>query len=56
MKFETLKERHAKRNPEDLIIDYGDHLLVIIPPVLSWIMILKTIVLLLRRTISKRGR
>ncbi|KAG8092314.1 hypothetical protein GUJ93_ZPchr0012g19203 [Zizania palustris] len=22
MKFETLKERHAKRNPEDLIIDY----------------------------------
>ncbi|GJN19926.1 hypothetical protein PR202_gb07243 [Eleusine coracana subsp. coracana] len=24
MKFETLKERHAKRNPEDLIIDYDD--------------------------------
>ncbi|RRT82251.1 hypothetical protein BHE74_00012966 [Ensete ventricosum] len=23
MEFETLKERHAKRNPEDLIIDYG---------------------------------
>jgi hypothetical protein len=23
MKFETLKERHAKRKPEDLIIDYG---------------------------------
>ncbi|KAG8048966.1 hypothetical protein GUJ93_ZPchr0009g247 [Zizania palustris] len=23
MKFETLKERHAKRNPEDLIIDYS---------------------------------
>jgi len=24
MKFETLKERHAKRKPEDLIIDYDD--------------------------------
>ncbi|KAL4188221.1 hypothetical protein AMTRI_Chr09g22830 [Amborella trichopoda] len=24
MKFETLKERHAKRNPEDLEIDYED--------------------------------
>ncbi|KAF3321354.1 methyltransferase-like protein 17 [Carex littledalei] len=24
MKFETLKEQHAKRNPEDLIIDYED--------------------------------
>ncbi|KAM3402743.1 hypothetical protein ACQJBY_006513 [Aegilops geniculata] len=24
MKFDTLKERHAKRNPEDLIIDYDD--------------------------------
>lgn len=24
MKFETLKERHAKRNPEDLIIDYDE--------------------------------
>ena len=23
MKFETLKEQHAKRNPEDLEIDYG---------------------------------
>lgn len=26
MKFETLKEQHAKRNPEDLIIDYGNYL------------------------------
>lgn len=25
MKFETLKEQHAKRNPEDLEIDYGEH-------------------------------
>ncbi|VAH17136.1 unnamed protein product [Triticum turgidum subsp. durum] len=24
MKFDTLKERHAKRSPEDLIIDYDD--------------------------------
>ncbi|KQJ97493.1 probable S-adenosyl-L-methionine-dependent RNA methyltransferase RSM22, mitochondrial [Brachypodium distachyon] len=24
MKFDTLKERHAKRNPEDLIIDYEE--------------------------------
>lgn len=24
MKFETLKEQHAKRNPEDLEIDYED--------------------------------
>ncbi|KAJ6833210.1 methyltransferase-like protein 17, mitochondrial [Iris pallida] len=24
MKFETLKEQHAKRNPDDLIIDYED--------------------------------
>ncbi|XP_039117522.1 LOW QUALITY PROTEIN: rsm22-cox11 tandem protein 2, mitochondrial-like [Dioscorea cayenensis subsp. rotundata] len=24
MEFETLKEQHAKRNPEDLIIDYDD--------------------------------
>lgn len=23
MKFDTLKEQHAKRNPEDLEIDYG---------------------------------
>jgi hypothetical protein len=23
IKFETLKERHAERNPEDLEIDYG---------------------------------
>lgn len=23
MKFDTLKELHAKRNPEDLEIDYG---------------------------------
>jgi len=23
MEFETLKEQHAKRNPEDLEIDYG---------------------------------
>lgn len=23
MKFETLKEQHAKRKPEDLEIDYG---------------------------------
>lgn len=23
MKFETLKEQHARRNPEDLEIDYG---------------------------------
>ncbi|WOL07008.1 37S ribosomal protein S22, mitochondrial [Canna indica] len=26
MEFETLKERHAKRNPEDLIIDFEDQL------------------------------
>ena len=24
MQFETLKEQHAKRNPEDLEIDYGN--------------------------------
>lgn len=24
MEFETLKERLAKRNPEDLIIDFGN--------------------------------
>jgi hypothetical protein len=30
MKFDTLKERHAKRNPEDFIIDYGDYLFMII--------------------------
>lgn len=23
MKFDTLKEQHAKRNPEDLEIDFG---------------------------------
>uniref|UniRef100_A0A452YN54 Uncharacterized protein n=1 Tax=Aegilops tauschii subsp. strangulata TaxID=200361 RepID=A0A452YN54_AEGTS len=41
MKFDTLKERHAKRNPEDLIIDYGDHLSLITCLVLPYMNILK---------------
>lgn len=43
MKFETLKERHARRKPEDLIIDYGNYLLMIVPPVLLYVKFLEVI-------------
>lgn len=62
MKFDTLKERHAKRNPEDLIIDYGDHLSTIACLILSymntvsWKLCILYSAFLLRRSISKRGR
>jgi hypothetical protein len=42
MKFETLKEQHAKRNPEDLEIDYGTSEYSISTENLSEIFIIKT--------------
>ena len=41
MKFDSLKERRAKRNPEDLIIDYGDYLFMIIRLVFLCMNVLK---------------